>query len=304
MDWSDAVERNRVALKRLLASLLAMAQLAFPQARAASADDPRPETSPDSPHPEVRPEGATGSRPETIPDGPHPEVRAEGEPRRTLPRHLHRAILRQLRPAEAAARRLVIVVARGMAAPPPRRALPDTSIAAAAPLSPSPLRGGGEGAFGTEPGPCLRRTLALPLLDPLPRPVQHRRVPTTALPRISLPGITRPFPVPLRRPLSPDDPVDAARLALRLEALRDALDDMPRHARRFLRWQAARMAGGAHGGNTIRRLSPLKPGRPPGGRLARYDPAAPRPRTVREVDGILAHAHALALFALERPDTS
>ena len=52
MDWNAAIEKNREALKRVLAMLVTMAGL-----------------------------------------GPHPEVRAEGEPRRTLPRHLHRAVL-------------------------------------------------------------------------------------------------------------------------------------------------------------------------------------------------------------------
>ena len=58
---------------------------------------------------------------------PHPEVR-EGEPRRTLPRHLHRAVLGLLRPAESAVRRLIIVAARGLVAPParPRKPKPIT----------------------------------------------------------------------------------------------------------------------------------------------------------------------------------
>jgi hypothetical protein len=38
----------------------------------------------------------------------------------TLPRHLHRTVLRLLRPAESAARRLVIALARGFSAPPQR----------------------------------------------------------------------------------------------------------------------------------------------------------------------------------------
>ena len=91
MDWNAAIEKNREALKRVLAMLVAMAGL-----------------------------------------GPHPEVRAEGEPRRTLPRHLYRAVLRLLRPAEAATRRLVIVAARGIvvALPPvrPRKPKPATII--------------------------------------------------------------------------------------------------------------------------------------------------------------------------------
>src|SRR5918995_904680 len=89
MDWNLAIERNRAALTRIVAMLVAMA---------------------------------------AITAGPHHEVLASGEPRRTLPRHLHRAILRLLRPAESAARRLVIVMARGLAvtlAPPrPRKAKP------------------------------------------------------------------------------------------------------------------------------------------------------------------------------------
>ena len=76
MDGSGAIERNRVALVRIVASLIAMAGLAL---------DPG----------------------------------AAAEPRRTLPRHLWRAILRLLRPAEAAARRLIIAAARGLVVPPP-----------------------------------------------------------------------------------------------------------------------------------------------------------------------------------------
>ena len=72
MDWNAAIEKNREALKRILAALVAMAGLA-----------------------------GGGS---------------------TLPRHLHRAVLRLLRPAESAVRRLVIVAARGLVVTlPPQR---------------------------------------------------------------------------------------------------------------------------------------------------------------------------------------
>ncbi len=45
---------------------------------------------------------------------------------------------------------------------------------------------------------------------------------------------------------------------------------------------------------------------PPGGRLSRFDPVARRLSRIREVDEVLAHAHAMALYALENPrrDTS
>ncbi len=83
MDWNAAIEKNREALKRILAALVAMAGLA--------------------------------------------DCRAG-----TLPRHLHRAVLRLLRPAESAARRLVIVAARGLVVtlPPPRqrKAMPALTI--------------------------------------------------------------------------------------------------------------------------------------------------------------------------------
>ena len=67
-----------------------------------------------------------------------------------------------------------------------------------------------------------------------------------------------------------------------------ALDDLPGQAKRFARWKArndaalardrqardAAMAQGKHGASAVpfRRLSPLRRGRPPGGRLSRYDP--------------------------------
>jgi len=66
--------------------------------------------------------------------GPHPEVRAEGEPRRTLPRHLHRAILRLLRPAEAAARRLIIAAAHGLVVVLPPAGKPSRKPATMEPL--------------------------------------------------------------------------------------------------------------------------------------------------------------------------
>ena len=69
----------------------------------------------------------------------------------------------------------------------------------------------------------------------------------------------------------------------------------------------SRAAAGAQKGKStagrFRRIWPLRPGRPPGGRLSRYDPDARRRKNIRDVDEILAHAHALALYALS-PDTS
>jgi hypothetical protein len=224
--------------------------------------------------------------------------------RPTLPRHLHRAVLRLLRPAEAAVRRLVIVAARGVAVPPPQQR----------PRKPKPkktiLRKGiGTGIVIMRNFPLqagfrqpAARTLCLPLTDALPRWRSPGRPAASGVPRISFPGFGAPPPVAVRRPPLPSDPIDATRLALRLEALGRALDDLPGNARRFARWRN-RVAVGAQNKESrerglVRRISPLRPGRPPGQR----QPSSRRP--AHEVHEVLGDLHYFAFKALERPDTS
>ncbi len=276
MDGSVAIENNRQALKRIVAMLFAMAGMGF---------------------------GGRLALPAL-----HPPV--------TLPRHLRLVILRLLRPAEAAARRLIIAAARGLvvALPParPRKPAPTAAepvlrrLGIAVTVSRDDLR-----RAAARRAAAMRaarpRGPSLPLLDPLQRPFRpHRaRRPAHAVPRISGPGFS--LQSSFRAPRSPDDPVDAVRLGRRLAALAAALDDLPGQAGRFARWRARRDVADAlekQGGGRFRRVSPLRTGRPPGGRLSRYDPGAIHPRNVREVDEILAHAHALAMFALRHPDTS
>ncbi|MDQ6437702.1 hypothetical protein RB623_26930 [Mesorhizobium sp. LHD-90] len=278
MDGSGAIEKNREALKRILLMLVSMAGF------------------------------------------------ADGGP--TLPRQLHRAILRLLRPAESAARRLIIAAARGIVVtlPPfrPQKPKPENNEAVlrrlgiAVTMSRDDTRRAAAAKRAAAKRAAGPRILNLPLLDPLKNPfrVRRRYVPAHAVPRIS--GLDFGAQLrPLPSPPSSDDPVDAARLALRLEALGRALDDLPGQAKRFARWKArndaarardrqARSAGDkqAAGAFRFRRISPLRLGRPPGGRLSRYDPTATHPRNIREIDEILAHAHALAVYALESPDTS
>jgi hypothetical protein len=268
MDWNLAIEKNREALKRIVAMLVAMAGLGTGHSAIAGRQS-EPAQAADGP---------------TAPDCLLPTAHC----RMLLPRHLHRAILRLLRPAESAARRLVIVMARGLVVtlPParPRKAKPRPTIL---------RKPGGTGILmpsGSMPrartGP---RTLALPLLDQL-RPFRPRRPAQNGIPRISFPGYTAPSPVALRRPPAADDLLDATRLALRLQALGAALDDLPRQAKRFARWRALRASG------RIRRVWPLRPGRPPGQR---------RPnRRTHEVHEILNDLHGLAFDVLEHPDTS
>ncbi|MEP9388665.1 hypothetical protein [Mesorhizobium sp. KR9-304] len=341
MDGTVAINHNLEALRRILAGLIGMAGLAGGAAFTSPLRGGRRSSD--------RRVGVTEASQPPPDASRRPPLKGEVKSSFTLPRHLRLAILRLLRPAEAAARRLIIAAARGLAVtlPPPRKreARPATvepqlrrfgiaivmspaDHAAAAILPHSRGRGTTEGGGGGGP-----RTPSLPLLDPLKRPSRaHRRtVPAHAAPRILLPGLATPHRLP--PPPSPDDPIDASRLALRLAALAAALDDLPGQAKRFARWKAARDAAGAQNQNRDaagtqnqnhdatrkestpgRRTAPLRPGRPPGGRLTRYDPSAYRdaagaqgrtaPRRIREVDEILAHAHALAIYALRPPDTS
>jgi hypothetical protein len=298
MDWNLAIEKNREALKRILATLVAMAALSsrgqftfFPQ---------------------------KGASPQT---GAQAE-KSKLSPALTLPRQLHRAVLRLLRPAEAAARRLVIVAARGLVVPPPRPRKPVLmpvattlrSLGIAVVLSPADIARAAADKRAAAARAARPRSVNLPLLDPLQKPFRPRRVhvPAHAAPRISAPGFTEPHRLP--PPPSPDDPVNATHLGLRLAALSRALDDLPRQARRFARWKARRDAAGAQNKNRdaagaqngnprdqrrVQRTWPLRPGRPPGQRPARNGR-----RPVHEIHEILKDLHGLAFDVLEAPDTS
>ncbi len=138
MNWAAAIEKNREALEGVLATLIAMVD-AF-----------------------TSPEGRRGASGDGH-DAPNVS---------TLPRHLHRTILRLLRPAEAAVRRLIVVAARGLVVPPsapskPRKPRPNPTIlrhrsgtGIVMPPAAAPAR--------------IPRRLSLPLFDPLPRPLASR----------------------------------------------------------------------------------------------------------------------------------
>ena len=255
MDWNLAIDMNLEALKRVLAALVAMAGF-----------------------------GGVFSVGSPLPDASRRPLHAGdvASARPTLPRQLHRALLRLLRPAEAAARRLIIAAARGIAVAPPTPALRKAK--------PKP------------PPRAQKRASAFLLFDPLGNPLHRRRTSAArSVPRIWAPGCRDPIPVPQRRPPLPNDPVDTARLGLRLAALGRVLDDLPHAARRFARWRArAANAWGAQEKNAGRRHRrwPLKPGLPPGARR----PGSRRP--VHEIDEILGATHGLAFWAMAHPDTS
>jgi hypothetical protein len=89
-------------------------------------------------------------------------------------------------------------------------------------------------------------------------------------------------------PPPPDGLVKAERLTRRLHALKLALDDLPRQARRLARWQLRR--GKAP---YPKFLSPLRPGHPPGYRR----------KPIHEVDEVLIECDDVAWEAM-KPNTS
>jgi hypothetical protein len=258
MDWDLATKTNSAALRRIIASLFALAGL---DANA-----------------------APGS----------------AQPPATLPRQLHRAVLGILRPAESALRRLIIVVARDVVLPgAEQNYISKTTLTVPAHPSRTGIFLHGRPARPEDLEPSRRPrgikaapgTASFALLDPLKRFAPARPRPSQWQPRI-VTDLEHGMPVtaPERTPVSEDDPVSAARLCHRLSALKLALDDLPGQARRLARWRLRRSLNAGR----IRRLSPLRPGLPPGHRQ----------RQGHEVDMILFRCHGLAIDLAMRRDTS
>ena len=194
-----------------------------------------------------------------------------------IPPPLHRAVLRVLRPAESAVRRLIVIAARGLVVKVvPSRPMPKGRII---------VKGGGNSL------PSFKLFDTRKDFPELRQPqVKYTKYP----PRIHFFGPDSrvddlwPAPPPVTAPPPTDGLVKAARLHRRLQALKSALDDLPRQARRMARWRMRRetMPGPVF-------KSPLRPGPPPGHRK----------RPIHEVDEVLANCHWLAWEAL-KPDTS
>jgi hypothetical protein len=133
-----------------------------------------------------------------------------------IPQPLHNAVLRVLRPAESAVRRLVVIAARGL-------------VVKLAPSRPIPARPIGKGRLSRP---------SFQLFDPRKNFAalrQDRRTATRDPPRIHIfgsdPRVAALWaaPPPAADPAPPPDGlVNAARLARRLQALRLALEDLPR----------------------------------------------------------------------------
>ena len=193
-----------------------------------------------------------------------------------IPRSLHSAVLGVLRPAESAVRRLIVIAARGL-------------VVKLAPLRPVPAgkvigKGGGHSRSSFQlfdprrrfarlrHGKIMRNPPRIHFLGPDPRVVAMWPAP-------------RPVAAP---PPPPNGLVNAERLSRRLQALKRALEDLPRQAKRLARWRQRREAS-----PILKFLSPLRPGHPPGYRR----------QPIHEVDEVLTECDSLAWEAM-KPDTS
>ena len=193
-----------------------------------------------------------------------------------IPRSIHSAVLGVLRPAESAVRRLIVIAARGV-------------VVKLAPSRPMPAgkvigRGGGNSS------PSFQ------LFDPRKRfkPLRAMKF-TRIVPRIHFfphdPRISALFPAPrlaVVPPPPPDGLASATRLHRRLQALKSALENLPRQAKRLVRWQLRRKAS-----PWPKTTLPLRSGYPPGYRR----------KPIHEVDEVLVACDWLAWEAM-KPDTS
>ncbi len=190
-----------------------------------------------------------------------------------LPWPTYRAVLRVLKPAESALRRLIVVAARGLV------------------VKPAVARPRPAGAKGTK----KRGNPRLPsfqLFDPQARIMipRLRRKPKGLRGRIHMFNADGelvtiwPPPQPaatpaVARPKAADGLVNGARLIRRLEALESALSDLPRQAMRLARWRMRQEASP----NPSFKL-PIRRGHPPGHRK----------RKTHEVDELLSECDWLA----------
>jgi len=260
MDWTLAIARNLTSLRQIAASLFAMAGL-----------NPL-------------------------------------QPTASLPRHIHAAVLSILRPAEAAMRRLIVIAARDLVVtltPAERARIAKSALPAPTsrtgiflngrPVQPDDLaRARHTQNMNNTPasgGQAIARVPAFCLFDPLKRFGAQRRGRPQAIPRIRFDlDAAAPPNQPSRQKTSPDDPISATQLCRRLAALQTALDDLPGQAQRLARWRARRLLRRGRPG----RLSPMRPGSPPGHRSHGTHP----------VDEVLHHCHGLAVDVAMRNDTS
>ncbi len=187
----------------------------------------------------------------------------------TLPRALYAAILLILRPAESAIRRLIVIAARGIVIKfRPSRPLPAFFA-----------------SFASRAG---SHTPSFQLIDPLKHFDEDAW--ENELNAAGSMHEVQPFNAAeaYHQAILAAQPVNATLLFNRLRAMRHALNDLPRQARRLARWRARRdefLSSKAPYKPT--RISPFRPGPPPGYRR----------REIHPVDAILKDVHYFAVEA-------
>ena len=242
----------------------------------------------------------------------------------TLPRHLYLRILAILRPAEFAARRLIAMAAcklpldvgpvrptKKRGSQPPNSVIlgldprthsgePKTSSKIENEATPSDISGSLQ-PHGVAPRVILGLNPSTTdgVLAKSPRRAVDAASSDT-IPAFALFDPFKPFPEPWLTPAEiaaldnpdvrmfipaspPNEPVDARPLGRRIRALANALMDLDGQAQRLARWRARRAAGF---GRPVR-LSPFRPGLPPGWKK--------RPKT--EVEEVLRECNYLGLEA-------
>ncbi len=206
-----------------------------------------------------------------------------------LPRRVRNAILLILRPAESATRRIVAIVARDVAVPdyvaPPKRGR-------------SADKGTGKKQGSRAPQFCLIDPRKyFPELHPnRQKPRQKPKASGSTEPQIQvrIAGFDGAPDFILwseaKAVVTPEDEVTAIALCRRLLALKLALEDMPKQARRYVREVSKRKAA-APGPKSV---PPLRMGLPPG-----Y-----RKKHIHAVDEILWDCHCLVRQEPRPPDNS
>jgi len=167
-----------------------------------------------------------------------------------IPQELRRHILRVLRPAESAVRRLIVVLARGMK------------------VKPAPPRSAPQGLMRAD---AQNRPARFQLFDRRRRfsSAPPRAVVLLATPRIRsfedagsglmLPSAVSQERAAGERAADSDGLIPSANLLRRLEAIKGALADLPRQAKRLARATARRAKS-----ERLKAQMPLRPGAAPG----------------------------------------
>ena len=184
-----------------------------------------------------------------------------------LPFFLYRRALAIIRPAESAVRRLIMIVAHEMK-----------------------LR-------GIKLRPARRDRLAEFLVFSRPNPRDEPALPSfNLIDPLKIFGREAPemdgFYSGENSDAPDRTPVPAASLGLRILALKHALENLPKQARRLARWYEQRDL--AYSQNLPHRYSPMRPGPAPASCRRNRD----------EIDEVLLECHLLAIYAGERQDSS